>query len=498
MITLSHDTFARLTDYLKRHLGLSFPRKNWGDLERQISQSRAEFNFDDSEAFVDWLLLSEPPTRNQIEILASYLTIGETYFFREKQTFEILEERILADLIKTRRQNERRLRIWSAGCCTGEEPYSIAILLSKMLPDLKDWNISILATDINPRFLHKASEGVYSKWSFRDCPQGVKEKYFRKAKEDRFEILPHIRKMVTFSYLNLVEDSYPSLSNCTNAMDVIFCRNVLMYFAPAQIDLTAGRFYRALLEGGCLIVSPVETALLNHSPFLAVRFQNSTFYKKEPLKAKKDPRAAKNIEIESLPCLPPPKTAKQRQLGKLSRPTRQAEAKKSKEAVQTPYDEAAILYRNGSYGEAEERLRRLMANGGRNQETVVLFTKVLANQGRIEEALRWCEEAVSADKCNPHLHYLLATILDEQKRFEEAGVSLKKALYLDRNFVLAHFALANLSLRAGKTADARKHFGNVTEILSGYKPDDVIPESEGITAGRLAEIIGTFWMREVS
>ena len=139
-----------------------------------------------------------------------------------------------------------------------------------------------------------------------------------------------------------------------------------------------------------------------------------------------------------------------------------------------------------------------MANGGRNQETVVLFTKVLANQGRIEEASRWCEEAVSADKCNPHLHYLLATILDEQKRFEEAGVSLKKALYLDRNFVLAHFALANLSLRAGKTADARKHFGNVTEILSGYKPDDVIPESEGMTAGRLAEIIGTFWMREAS
>ena len=183
---------------------------------------------------MDWLLSSEPPSRNQIEILASYLTIGETYFFREKQTFEILEERILADLIKTRRQNERRLRIWSAGCCTGEEPYSIAMLLSKMLPDLKDWNISILATDINPRFLHKASEGVYSKWSFRDCPQGVKERYFRKAKEDRLEILPDIKKMVTFSYLNLVEDSYPSLSNCTNAMDVIFCRNVLMYFAPTD------------------------------------------------------------------------------------------------------------------------------------------------------------------------------------------------------------------------------------------------------------------------
>ncbi len=116
----------------------------------------------------------------------------------------------------------------------------------------------------------------------------------------------------------------------------------------------------------------------------------------------------------------------------------------------------------------------------------------------VEEAFGFCEEAVSADKCNARLHYLLATILEEQKQVEEARVSLKRALYLDRNFVLAHFALANLSLRSGKVADARKHFSNVAEILSGYKLDDIIPESEGITAGRLAEIIGTFGMREMS
>ena len=161
MINLSHDTLVRLTDYLKRHLGLSFPRKNWGDLERQIIQSLAEFNFDDSEAFVDWLLSSEPPTRNQIEILASHLTVGETYFFREKKAFEILEERILAGLIDARRQNEKRLRFWSAGCSTGEEPYSLAILLDKLIPDLKDWNVTILATDINTRSLRKAEEGIF-------------------------------------------------------------------------------------------------------------------------------------------------------------------------------------------------------------------------------------------------------------------------------------------------------------------------------------------------
>ena len=99
-------------------------------------------------------------------------------------------------------------------------------------------------------------------------------------------ILPHIRKMVTFSYLNLSEDPYPALQNNTNAMDFIFCRNVLMYFAPGQIGLTVERFHRSLLDGGCLIVSPVETALLTHSPFVTVRFRDSTFYKKDARKTK--------------------------------------------------------------------------------------------------------------------------------------------------------------------------------------------------------------------
>ena len=135
---------------------------------------------------------------------------------------------------------------------------------------------------------------------------------------------------------------------------------------------------------------------------------------------------------------------------------------KPKQSVLTPLEEAAILYRKGFYREAEERLSALISNGGSSQEMLVLFTKILANQGKLEDAFHWCEKAVSADKCNPHLHYLLAVILEEQKKIEEAKASLKKALYLDPDFVLAHFALANLSLRAGKIAEARKHFGNTS------------------------------------
>lgn len=495
---ISEALLQRLSDYLTARIGLHFAKRNWKELQQKMTAAMTDFGFDRVSEFIEGLL-SLSPTQIQIEILASHLTVGETYFFRERRAFEILEQSLLPGLIAARRKTGKRLRFWSAGCSSGEEPYSLAILLDKLIPDLKDWNVTILGTDINTGAIRKAEEGIYSDWSFRDNPPGFKEHYFEKVDGNHCRLLPRIRKMVNFSYLNLSEDHYPALQNNTNAMDFIFCRNVLMYFAPGQIGLTVERFHRSLLDGGSLIVSPVETALLTHSPFVTVRFPDSTFYRKDVRKTKAVQKDTKHAEKENIPYPSiPPKTAKRRRPEKPSRPTRQAEFKKPEEAERTPYEEAAALYRKGLYPEAEDRLRKLISNGGRNQESCVLFVRVLANQGRLEEAFGFCEEAVSADKCNARLHYLLATILEEQKQVEEARVSLKKALYLDRNFVLAHFALANLSLRAGKAANARKHFSNVTEILSGYKPDDIIPESEGITAGRLAEIIGTFRMREMS
>jgi chemotaxis protein methyltransferase CheR len=487
----------RLSDYLTARVGLHFAKRSWKELQQRMTAAMTDFGFDRVEAFIEWLL-SLTPTQKQIEILAGHLTVGETYFFRERKAFEILEQSLLPGLISARRKTEKRLRFWSAGCSTGEEPYSLAILIYRLIPDLKDWKVTILATDINAGALRKAEEGTYSDWSFRDNPPGFKERYFEKADGNHHRPLPGIREMVTFSYLNLSEDHYPALQSNTNAMDFIFCRNVLMYFAPGQIGLTIERFHRSLLDGGCLIVSPVETALLTRSPFVTVRFPDSTFYKKEIHKTNVTQKTATpvwgGIRRPSMPL----ETAKCHRPENSANRTGQVASIKHEEAGRTPYEEAAILYQNGLYPEAEEKLRKPISNGGRNQESCILFAKILANQGKLDEARDFCEEAILADKCNARLYYLLATILGEQKKGDEARASLKKALYLDRDFVLAHFALANLSLQSGKIVDARKHFSHVAEILSGYKPDDIILESEGITAGRLAEIIETFRVRERS
>ena len=164
----------------------------------------------------------------------SGLTVGETYFMRDSAQFAALRQDILPELIR-RRQKERRLRIWSAGCASGEEPYSLAMVLSELIPDWERWSVLILGTDINKQSLARARQGLYKKWSFRQCDPGVSGRYFT-PQEQRFQIKPDIARRVSFAYLNLAEDTYPSLITNTCAMDLILCRNVAIYLPRIRCD----------------------------------------------------------------------------------------------------------------------------------------------------------------------------------------------------------------------------------------------------------------------
>ena len=271
---------AQAGEFISGCMGLYFPKDRRRELERGLRSVAPEFGFEDPEACTRWLI-SSTLSKSQIGVLAGHLTVGETYFFRDKKYFAILEEKILPELIELRRTTGKYLRIWSAGCCTGEEPYSLAILLHKIMGDTKDWNITILATDINPTFLRKASAGIYGEWSFRDTPEWVRERYFTKTKENRFELLPKIRKRVSFTCHNLVQNAYPSLLTHTNALDLILCRNVLMYLTPDHQAYVAGKLVQCLVEGGWLITGPSETTDALSSEFVSVNFQGPTFYRKQ-------------------------------------------------------------------------------------------------------------------------------------------------------------------------------------------------------------------------
>jgi chemotaxis protein methyltransferase CheR len=501
---LSPIRLAQLSNALSARLGLYFPPERWRDLERALTAVAADLSCPDAAACIDQLVAS-PPSREQTEILARHLTVGETYFFREPQSFAALQERILPDLIRVRRGRDQRLRLWSAGCATGEEAYSLAIILTTLLPDVADWNITILATDINPRALQTAAEGVYTAWSFRATATSSQKRYFIKKDDGRFAIAPNIRQLVTFAYHNLAEDNCPSLWNNTNAMDVILCRNVLMYFAPELVTGVLRKLYQALIDGGWLIVSPTEAALVSAADFVAVNLPGAVVYRKE---------STRQVDVQRPAALPvetgladattlwrPALGAVAESAGEPPRPPGPAVVAVAEPSAAPsppmPLVGAEALYHQGRYAEAAAGLTELVLRGQAPAAARGLLVRAYANQGKLADALACCDQALAIDPLNVKLQYLRATVLQEQGATAEAMRTLRRTLYLEPRFVLAHFALGNLALRANRSQEAAKHFAHALALADQYRPDDLLPESEGLTAGRLTEIIRSTTGREI-
>ena len=441
---------SRLSDFINLKIGLYFPENRWKELKRSMSAVARDFAgkydiADDPVSCAEWLL-SSPATQEQLDILAKHLTIGETYFFRDKNLFQTLRQNILPELIAGCRETGKKLRIWSAGCCTGEEPYSIAILADQMMPER---NITILATDLNTLFLRKAEQGIYTRWSFRDTPEWIIQKYFIRTDEKYFEISPYLKKMVRFSQLNLVDDIYPSVMNNTHAMDIIFCRNVLMYFESDQRAEIIGRFFRSLSEKGWLIFSPSETPGVRHPGLAPVQFPNVTLYRKEVRGTGSEVRGQGSG--------------------------------------------------GSSYWHAAGMPPPLISHiSPRTSDPVPAYETILclAGKGKLEEAEIQCKTAVEREKkLDPGYHYLLATIYQEQGRPKDSLKSLRHALYLDPGFVLAHFLLGNLMMLEGRSDESEKHLRNALSLLLAMKPESLVAYSEGITAGRLLEVVQSMIQR---
>ncbi len=435
--SLEAELLAAVSESIEAQLGLHYPPERWADLERGLHGAAAELGIECVEKWARDLVLAKLDPR-QVDALAGHLTIGETYFFRDPAVFEALALQILPALVEDRRGRAKRLRIWSAGCCTGEEPYSIAMALRQAIPDLADWQVTILATDLNPRFLHKATAGVYGQWSFRGVPDATRDAWFRRTPEGRFEIQPAIRKMVTFACLNLVEDVYPALANHTNAMDLIFCRNVLMYFSGEQLRKVVANLHRSLVEGGRLLVSATEASRELFGAFSPAEIPGIALYRKGA-------------------PVPPPKIAPE------------------------PLPVPAPL--------PEPAPRQPVAAGLAASPDHAADARCLANEGRLDEALTACDRALAADRLVAAHHYLRGVILQEQSAPEEAIAALQRALYLDDGFVMAHFALGHLMLRQSRSREAARCFANAHSLLRSCAPEAVLPESEGITVGRLLAML---------
>jgi chemotaxis protein methyltransferase CheR len=449
--------WRRVGEFIAEHTGLDFPGERRSDLQRGLAAAATEFGLADAASCAEWLL-SASLTASQLHAVASHLTIGETYFFRERKAFDALAEHVLPELIRRRRGREQRLRLWSAACSTGEEAYSLAILVRQLLPDWQDWNVTILATDINERFLQRAAAGIYPEWSFRESAAGFKERYFTTTSNGRFAIAPAIRDCVSFAQLNLAQDGLLSPTVNAQGMDIIFCRNVLIYFTASHARKLAERLHHALMDGGWLVVSPSECSQILFSSFAAVNFPGTILYRK-----------CKPEELGP-PIWQPPSYPIAERVAAFDAAQPRLSAAAAAPAVQAPPVSSQPPEQPGA---------------------ISLQTRALANQGRHADALASSQQWIASDKIDAAAHYVHAMILQEMGEREAARDSLQRAVYLQPDFALAHFALGNLARAEARAAVANKHFANALHLLRSWPPDALLPESDGMSAGRLVEIITT-------
>jgi chemotaxis protein methyltransferase CheR len=222
-------------------------------------------------------LRQAPDNSSLFDCLVGGITVGETYFFRDKHQGRLLENIILPEIIARKYQKKNKtIRIWSAGCSTGEEIYTIAILLNEILTYPETWTLQLLGTDINTTALQQAVAGRYKKWSMRGISPEHLNKYF--LKEDHEYILSEkIRNLVRFSYLNLNADNYPSILNGTNDQDLILCRNVLIYFDNGRIDSIMKKISACLVETGYLLLGATDPINIADSDLQCVNNQGIYF-----------------------------------------------------------------------------------------------------------------------------------------------------------------------------------------------------------------------------
>jgi chemotaxis protein methyltransferase CheR len=435
--------------FVEARIGACAPQERRAELLRCIAALTRGLDATQAEAHLR-SLMAAPPTPAAIGMLAGHFSVGETYFFREPGVFRALEYEVLPPLIAARRLSDKRLRIWSAGCCSGEEAYSLAILLHRLIPDLADWDITLLATDINPAFLERAQQGAYRDWSFRNVPEWIRQRYFSLNEQGCYVLHREIAQHVRFTHLNLMDETFPCAD--TEAVDILLCRNVLMYFSPARAKQVIARLRRSLAGDGWLVVSQAEAGRDMFSEFSCVTFPDAVFYRKD----------------DSV-LLPP------------------ALDYSTDMAVNVPLPDCMTTI-DAAIAQTETLSAAVETLADESREFACL-AKSCADRGLLAAADRWCEAAIAADKCNAGLRYLRATVLEQQGLFEPAVALLRQAIYLDRDFVLAHFALANLHRRQGRMQEALRHMANAAALLRTYAPGDALPESEGITAGWLSELL---------
>jgi chemotaxis protein methyltransferase CheR len=422
------------------------------------------------------------------QALALELTVPETYFFRHIDQFRAFADVALPEAQAARRPT-RQLNMLSAGCASGEEPFSLAMVVRERGAD-RGWNVAIRGVDLNPAMLAKAARGRYSSWALRETPSTSQHRWFQAVGKE-FELDEGIRAAVTFQEVNLAQDNAGLWAQ--EKYDVIFCRNVLMYFTPDSAQALVARLTRSLAPGGHLFLGHAET-LRGMSNDYHLRHTHGAFYYQRRY-AQRNQRAGKcehdsygvwqdtllePFAVGPMASVPKPRStetwldtirsASDCIQALSARPTAEPESRirgKSSRAAKTSEQLPGILelLREERFSDALDLLGRLPVESAQDADVMLLHAVLLTHSGRLSAAENVGTQLLERDELNTGAHYLLALCRESAGDRQGARDHDHAAIYLDSSFAMPRLHLGLMAKRAGDWEGAQRQLGQALLLL---------------------------------
>ena len=428
--------------------------------------------------YYDYLVQNYHENGEEIRLFLDEITIQETYFFRDQGQFQALIEFVFPALIEQKQNRDETLRIWSAGCSTGEEPYTIAIILNEYFRNILNWDILIRATDVNTLALQKAKEAVYRSHSFRGVSDFIKSKYFL-AEGNRYFLKDSIKSMVSFDYFNLASDTFLPVGK-GNQWDIIFCRNVMIYFHKDRIRSLLKRFHGALHQRGFLFLGFSENILSYSQDFESIHYENSFFYKKKSPgnKSVRKPRIRKPLQGQ------PEVRAAKRKRSRSGGQTLQHREKTFDEHLK----EIGEIFSLEKYEQAYQMISEIqIVPADKEIEYLFLKARILSNLSKLDEASHTVNLILSKNALDKEAYFLKALILFKSNNIIGSIENFKKALYVDPDYVLARLYLGDLYRMSGKSKLAQRQYRNALITLEKNPQIDLGPFAAGFSPEILAQ-----------
>ncbi|HAO12414.1 MAG TPA: chemotaxis protein CheR [Planktothrix sp. UBA8407] len=491
---------------ITRKTGLSIRLQDYAALAQKIKIRVKVLKLPNPQDYLNLLSNDNSQSREEWKQLIPLITTIESYFFRDQGQINLLRTVILPELIKSR-QNTKNLTLWSAGCSTGEEPYTLSILLQQLIPDLASWNLNILGTDINEEALKKASHGLYTAWSFRLVDSELRNRYFVRQGQE-WKINSVTQNSVQFFNLNLVKDSY-SYPNYTPIQDVdlIICRNVFVYFEKDYINQVIAKFFDVLKPGGYLITGHAELqGTENIEKFQAKIYPESMIYQR-PIGLVKEPFTSPKSLIMNRDNLWNNLLYSSRKIQDSHPKVNQHENHQSEilNLPQKNLEEAKRYFKNKQYQAAIKKAEQFLHNYYlKNQEFTIngkeqrnenhnlkpeikfdayyLLAQASANLGQYEPAIFYCQKAIEIDSLSIFPYYLLLHIAQEQEDLAGAKLLSKRIIYLLPSSIPAYLELGSIYEQEKDHTRAAKMYSTALALLKSLPPSTRIEHLEGVTA----------------